>query len=258
METFEKAHKMGPRNGYQVLIHPPDEAPTLEHFHYHLALGSSMTLTVKPQLTETAPALRSQRLEHRQCFFESERYLRYFKIYNQHNCMQECLVNFTYKLCGCVKFSMPRSADMRECDASEIDCYSGAYMKMFAREVGGNNDHPCGCLPACTSLSYEVEISSQPYSVQAFVEALGFPSINFYGVVFLMINMKENRILATIRQELVSFSDSVGKLGGLFGLMMGASMISILEIVYFCLIRPLRRDVKVAPVRQVLPCRHDY
>ncbi|XP_055589907.1 pickpocket protein 28-like [Uranotaenia lowii] len=224
----------GPSNGFKILVHPPDEVPTLDHSHYRLGLGDTMTLTIKPQTTTTSSALRSQSVQHRQCFFENERYLRFFKIYNQHNCIQECLANFTYSLCGCVKFSMPRSVDMRECDASEIDCYSGAHMEMYARTVGKINDHPCGCLPACTSLSYDVEISSQPFDVAATLNARGTKD---YGIDYtlLRVNIKDKWILATIRQELMGFSDSVGNLGGLFGLMMGASLMSILEIVYFCL-----------------------
>lgn len=43
----------------------------------------------------------------RQCFFDTERQLRFFKIYTQRNCELECLANFTVKTCGCAKFSMP-------------------------------------------------------------------------------------------------------------------------------------------------------
>ncbi|XP_055613090.1 pickpocket protein 28-like [Uranotaenia lowii] len=164
----------GPRDGFRVLVHPPDEVPTLDHFSHRVAMRDTMSLTIKPHITETSPSLRYQAHEDRQCFFENERYLRFFKIYNQHNCITECLVNFTYSLCGCVKFSMPRSADMRECDASEIDCYSGAYMKMYAQQVKGENSHPCGCFTACTFLSYDVEISNQPVNVRAYLRAFNY------------------------------------------------------------------------------------
>ncbi|XP_055597596.1 pickpocket protein 28-like [Uranotaenia lowii] len=74
----------GPRNGYKVLVHPPDEAPTLDHFHYRLGFRDTMLLFVKPQITKTSLSLESQSIIDRQCFFENERYLRFYKIYNQH------------------------------------------------------------------------------------------------------------------------------------------------------------------------------
>lgn len=43
----------------------------------------------------------------RNCYFENERYLRYFRAYNQFNCELECWANVSLKYCGCVKFSMP-------------------------------------------------------------------------------------------------------------------------------------------------------
>lgn len=43
----------------------------------------------------------------RQCYFDDERDLRYFKSYSQSNCQTECLANYTMARCGCVKFWMP-------------------------------------------------------------------------------------------------------------------------------------------------------
>ncbi|XP_055600122.1 pickpocket protein 28-like isoform X2 [Uranotaenia lowii] len=53
----------GPSNGYKILVHPPDEVPTLDHSHYRLGLGDTMTLTIKPQTTTTSSALRSQSVQ---------------------------------------------------------------------------------------------------------------------------------------------------------------------------------------------------
>ncbi|XP_055607832.1 sodium channel protein Nach-like [Uranotaenia lowii] len=217
-------------------------------------------MLIKPKTTTTSRSLRMQPYQDRQCFFENERYLRFFRIYNQHNCIQECMVNFTYNLCGCVKFSMPRSADMRECDASEIGCYSGAYLKMYAQQIGKNISNPCGCLPACMSLSYDVEISSTPMDIGSYVRALGFQHENLSQLAasHFAISIRDKWILPKIRQELMGVGDMVGSLGGLFGLMMGASLLSLLEIVYFCLIRPFRNEKHAPKVRQMIPWQNAF
>lgn len=44
----------------------------------------------------------------RQCYFDEERHLKFFKVYSETNCELECIANYTLSICGCVKFSMPR------------------------------------------------------------------------------------------------------------------------------------------------------
>jgi amiloride-sensitive sodium channel len=39
---------------------------------------------------------------------EDERILKYFNIYTKGNCKQECLINRTLEICGCVQFFMIR------------------------------------------------------------------------------------------------------------------------------------------------------
>lgn len=45
--------------------------------------------------------------QKRGCYFENERYLRYFRIYTKNNCERECDTNNTYDMCGCAQLSQP-------------------------------------------------------------------------------------------------------------------------------------------------------
>lgn len=65
------------------------------------------SITIKPKVTTISKGLRSYKPMQRECLISSERQLRFFKTYTQHNCNMECLRNFTIKECGCVRFSMP-------------------------------------------------------------------------------------------------------------------------------------------------------
>lgn len=105
----------------------------------------------------------------RQCFFNSERYLRFFKHYTQHNCELECLANYTMKTCGCVKFSMPRDKNAPICSAKKIVCYDQAeddlLQEKYKNGITMNKDfeNDCNCLPACTSIRYDAEISQASF-----------------------------------------------------------------------------------------------
>lgn len=69
----------------------------------------------------------------------------------------------------------------------------------------------------------------------------------------LVVAYKYKWFLPLKRQELFGVVDMLAKFGGLFGLVMGASLISLLELVYYCVIRPWRNDYPGANVPQVLP-----
>lgn len=58
----------------------------------------------------------------------------------------------------------------------------------------------------------------------------------------LVVSLKSKWLLPMKRQELFGIPDMMAKFGGLFGLVMGASVISFLELVYYCIIRPWRND----------------
>lgn len=56
----------------------------------------------------------------------------------------------------------------------------------------------------------------------------------------LLIAMKTDRTLPLTRCRLNSISDVLANLGGIFGLFIGGTTISLAEIVYFCCIRSVR------------------
>lgn len=88
-------------------LHAPDELPQQNHF-FHIPIGKRVSVSVKPNVIRTSNDLRSSFSPwRRNCYFNDERRLRFFKVYTQHHCEMECLSNFTRVRCGCVKFSMP-------------------------------------------------------------------------------------------------------------------------------------------------------
>lgn len=92
--------------GFRIFINSPGEAFAVSRKYFQVPLLESTKLSIKPTLTTTTDGLRGYNPSQRQCFFTSERQLRFFKMYTQRNCELECLANFTRMECGCVKFSM--------------------------------------------------------------------------------------------------------------------------------------------------------
>lgn len=140
-------------------LHSPDEMPRTSSHFFRIPMGKDVKVLIKPQMITTSEKLRNFDPKRRQCVYETERKLRYFKSYTQHHCDMECASNFTYWRCGCVKFSMPRGEEMSICGAARMHCYRDAEEELLRRSTLDE----CKCLPACTSTDYNVEISEREF-----------------------------------------------------------------------------------------------
>ena len=93
--------------GFRYFVHPTNELLSTTN-RFQLQFGELTELLIKPKMTITEEDLRSYALERwvwveprflkfinifyrRNCYFDGERGLRFFKQYTKYNCEQECL-----------------------------------------------------------------------------------------------------------------------------------------------------------------------
>lgn len=172
----------GPSQGFKVQLHAPGEIPRLSQQYFRLSLDQEIVLSVKPNMITTSRVLKSYEISRRMCYFQNERYLRFFKIYTQQNCELECLTNYTLAKCGCVKFSMPRDSNTKMCGARNVLCYYLAEDELYNPYEGDpGQETGCDCLPACTSVSYDAETSQADFDWREYLEAMGAVPGSFPG-----------------------------------------------------------------------------
>lgn len=112
----------------------------------------------------------------RKCYFDSERKLRFLKVYTQRNCELECLSNDTLHKCGCVQFSLPRDASTPVCGTDKISCYNSVRNNLLRANISPTSvNRPCNCLPACNSITYDAEISQNPFDWNSYSKSLKLP-----------------------------------------------------------------------------------
>lgn len=92
-------------HGFDVTLSVPGDDLNFMEDYFRIRLFEETVITIKPKLTTTSKQLRKYDPNHKKCFFDSERRLRFYKKYSQNNCNEECVANFTNSQCGCVKFS---------------------------------------------------------------------------------------------------------------------------------------------------------
>ena len=211
------------------MLHAPGEIPRLSKYSFKMPMHQEMVLSVKPKMVVASEGLARYPPERRKCFFGHERKLQFFKKYSQNNCEYECLVNFTLSSCGCVKFSMPRNSSTNICTQTDMDCYDKCENSLAIKELSERSDAGlsqkitgktiCNCLPSCTSISYDAEVSQATYEFKKVLEAYGEDLNEFPGAIFsrLVIIFREAHFNTVMRSEFFSLADFFATCGGLLG-----------------------------------------
>ncbi|XP_055305980.1 pickpocket protein 28-like [Sitodiplosis mosellana] len=230
-------HKRG--LGFTVILTAPGETVITMRNSFRVSVLEDTRIAIKPKYMTTSNGLRNYKPNERQCFFSGEKKLRFFKIYSQHHCEIECLSNFTRSLCECVKFSMPRDIDTKICGASKISCYEEANYNFYTEDIGDSSKSyrdECNCLPACVSIEYDAEVDRNKYDLEILQQNLGTSNMEVRPSR-VSIFFRDHQVEKKQRKELYSRTDFLAVCGGLLGLFLGVSVLSVIEFIYFFTLR---------------------
>lgn len=81
----------GGTNGFRLVLHTPDQMPQPGAHYYLIPFNTLTIMSVHPRVMSTSDEMRRYLPIKRQCFFDNERKLKYFKTYTQANCQLEHL-----------------------------------------------------------------------------------------------------------------------------------------------------------------------
>lgn len=110
LSAFEHDHEykcFGSSYGFDIAIFSPSDDLGITSRYFLLELSKSYRLSLEPKYKDISEGLSKYKPNQRQCFFNAERKLHFYKTYTQSNCENECFVNFTLQRCGCVPPFMP-------------------------------------------------------------------------------------------------------------------------------------------------------
>lgn len=160
--------------------------------------------------------------------------------------------------CKCVTFGMPRLPNIPICRRfSELKCVKMVENSLM-QQVLNKTAISYNCLPACRSISYDAEISMarlDRYNHQrAMGQSVKLQSKRRYTRVF--ISFKDEQFFSSRRAEVYTTIDFIANCGGILGLFMGISILSIVEVVYFSTLRigcslRKRRQIKQRRIQQL-------
>lgn len=105
---------------WSLMIHSPHELASsysdIELCEFQF--GTDLDIFVTPEIIVTDPALRSIDPRQRNCYFDGEKKLKFFKVYSRRNCQMECEAEYylTVKELACTPFFMVRDDDTPICE----------------------------------------------------------------------------------------------------------------------------------------------
>ncbi|XP_037040267.1 pickpocket protein 28 [Bradysia coprophila] len=225
--------------GFKILLHNPTETPKISDFGFSIALGQETRVVITPRLSDASPLIRSVHTEQRQCIFANEANLTYYRTYSRKNCEMECEARIVEEKCGCVQFYMPRmKEDTDICSQKDYKC---SEKFSIISELGINQTYSCNCLPGCFEISYKPSVYISELGNGSYLtadKALMSKHVQRKSVAVVHIYYEESYFRSFTKEELIGFTEFLSNTGGLLGLFMGFSVVSIIEIIYFVSLRP--------------------
>ncbi|VVC45170.1 Epithelial sodium channel [Cinara cedri] len=224
-------------SGLTIIVHNPADTPIGMKPTAYVTRNNMLSISLSIVVIHTSPKITNWTPKNRNCYFQNEKKLKFFKIYTSHNCEVECRANNTLEECGCNAYFQPRDPNVLVCGSNSTDCVRESMTigySIFDKQLKKlNNMDGCECLPACMDIRYDYET----------VEFFRNWTTNSTS---LKINEDKSMVMAYYRRKLavsiqksplMPFSELLGNIGGLFGLFLGCSIVSFFEIIYFFVIR---------------------
>lgn len=127
-------------------IHSVDLSPTFIDYNEFIEIQPGVTLDIQvtPEIIKTEGNLKSIEASERECYFEGEKFLKFFKVYSDKNCELECIANFTLERCHCISFDLPRDKSTEVCTSDDVWKSCESDVKKDAKSIK-NFFKKCGC-----------------------------------------------------------------------------------------------------------------
>ncbi|XP_020297428.1 pickpocket protein 28-like [Pseudomyrmex gracilis] len=237
--------------GFKMLLHSPVETPKIADFSFAITPGEETRVIIRPRISTANPTIVSIPQRKRKCFFSAERKLRYYRTYTQRNCILECEANFTQQMCHCVQYYMPKSKNTPICSKKDEQCAKLARRTMENKLYDETEGNPlnvtipsCNCWPGCYEINYRLELS-QNKLLSSFNTEKRYvkKDLKYFtkNIAVVHLFFVDSQFTKYVKNELFGFIDFLSSTGGLLGLFMGFSFLSVMEIVYFLTIRLVSR-----------------
>ncbi|XP_035786527.1 pickpocket protein 28-like [Anopheles albimanus] len=225
-----------------IHIHSPLDFPFKLHKPLSLTSGTQAHLTVQPNMIRTQRYLKYFAASMTGCYSQIQNPLQLFSIYTPNNCELECHTTLYHEQRGCVLEHMPRANGTLLCSNNTFGLYDivDKNAKARMRTEGIPRSHffrrACNCLPACVDYTYSYE--ARTLRNPELESDLLFGNETEELTSELLVEFGEDHFYPSVRSIRYGLLDFLADGGGLVALFLGCSLVTLLELLFFCLIKP--------------------
>lgn len=121
-----------------------------------------------PDKSDASDDIRSIKPEYRQCVFNNENPLLYYRTYSRRNCEMECEAQLYLEKCNCIKYYMPRIySNLSVCGLKDLPC-----IQNISRISNAFKSKELTCIdickPSCFDLTFLPVSFGAPLVTQSF------------------------------------------------------------------------------------------
>ncbi|XP_067633200.1 pickpocket protein 28 [Eurosta solidaginis] len=230
--------------GFKVGIHSPIESTSIKETAYVFPVGYETRVRIEVVSSEATENLRTMPREDRQCLFNGEENLLFYAHYSRRNCESECQVKFIYEQCKCQPFNLPLIYENATiCGVQQVRCVQKVD-DLWMKGTSGGDVCWDRCLPPCFDLSYKADATMSPLrqfdylTPPSILRNMSMDYVNKH-VAVLHFYYRESVFHGNVKNVYVGFTEFLSNTGGIMGLFLGFSFISVAEIIYFAFMRPI-------------------
>ncbi|GAB0097885.1 sodium channel protein Nach [Sergentomyia squamirostris] len=235
--------------GIEVMVHDAEEFPQSSVTTAVAQPGQEVVIAVKPSVVSSRPSVRGVAVKKRNCYFNDEYKLRATKKYTLNSCIAECRVDTIVKKCKCLPFFFPDIStfanEYRQCDLHDVDCLRN-YRSIFESlqpplNTPGFNTTidigiDCPCLPSCSEQNYQISVTTASRTHTGIKEPL-YGNADLTNLTSILVYFKELTCIEYRRDLYMSWDGLLASFGGIFGLCLGGSVLSLVEMLYYFTIK---------------------
>ncbi|XP_071629455.1 sodium channel protein Nach isoform X2 [Temnothorax longispinosus] len=235
--------------GWKVLVFNPTDYPDMTSGGVTELLAMPLSETYV-DVTTTAfvstQIIRDFPREKRNCIFDDEETMYKEKKYTYSDCIVDCKVYNIQKVCGCRPFFYPRRGKreyaQRICNNQDLSClskYKSKWLTIFPHEDTGhifrneeNALHCQICYPACNDLNYDV-LSWKSYMTPGGYNTNLLWNYNVTDEGVLHVYFSKYGTIRLKQDVAFYWYELMSDIGGICGVFIGFSFISVVELLYF-------------------------
>ncbi|CAG9769818.1 unnamed protein product [Ceutorhynchus assimilis] len=204
---------------HHVFIHGPYEVADIRSKSLFIGRFSYVQLFLKPLSIITSENAKQLMVTQRKCRFYYENNLEHFPVYTYVLCRMECRIRLTMKLCGCIPHFYKRLPGEKTCNGKGLRCLAQFKEQLISLE-GLESD--CKCPVNCEEVNYVAEdVDEHEFLWESNLQ---------YGIR----HFPEMRLR---RDVIFGFSDLLVYIGGVMGLFLGSSVLTVIELLYYFTLR---------------------